>query len=104
MIAWFYYVVRFLTVITTSHQKKSEGTKTIVDTSNRFRVSRDVEWDDFMQYVMSLGTEQLPSRLAAPPRRLHDASLASRSVDTTRQQRVVDPVTKSQNPTVKFQF
>ena len=81
-----------------------EGTKTVVDTSNHFRVVGDVVCNDFMQYVMSLDTEQLPSRLAAPPRRLHDASLASWPVDTTRQQRVVDPVTKSQNPTVKFQF
>ena len=74
MIAWFYSVARFLTVVTTSHQKFSEGTKTIAGTSNRFMVVRDdvVVCDDFMQYVMSLDTEQLPSRLAAPsqaPRR-----------------------------------
>ena len=67
MIAWFYSVARIPTGVTTSYQFFLEGTKTIVDTSNRFRVVSDVVCDDFMQFVKPLGAEQLPSRLAAPP-------------------------------------
>ena len=73
MIDWFYSdPVRsgFPTVVTTSYQNILEGTKTVVDTSNRFRVVSDVVCDDFMQFVKPLDAEQLPSRLAAPPRRL----------------------------------
>ena len=53
-------------VVTLSYQKISEGTKTIVDTSNRCRVVSNVVCDDFMQLERPLGAEQLPSRLAAP--------------------------------------
>ena len=67
MIDWFYSdPVRsgFPTVVTTSYQNILEGTKTVVDTSNRFRVVSDVVCDDFMQFVKPLDAEQLPSRLA----------------------------------------
>ena len=57
------------------HQKNLEGTKTIVDTSNRFRVVGDVVCDDFMQFGRLLGAERVPARLAAP----HEASPSFRS-------------------------
>ena len=41
--------------------KKIEGTKTIVDTYNRFRVVTDVAYDDFMQLERPLGVERVPS-------------------------------------------
>ena len=56
------------TGVTTSYQKFSEGTKTIQDTSNRFRVVSNVMCDDFMQLESPLGAEQVPYGLAAPPR------------------------------------
>ena len=68
MIAWFYSVARIPTGVTTSDQFFLEGTKTIVDTSNRFRVVGDVVCDDFMQFGRLLGAERVPARLAAPPR------------------------------------
>ena len=55
--------------------KKVEGTKTIVGTSNRFRVVTDVAYDDFMHLERPLGVARVPSRLAAPPR----ASLSSQT-------------------------
>ena len=42
-----------------------EGAKTIVGTSNRFRVVTDVGYDDFMQWERPMGVARVPS-LAAP--------------------------------------
>ena len=66
MIGWIYSVAGSWRVVRLSYQKISEGTKTIVDTSNRSRVVSNVVCDDFMQLERPLGAEQLPSRLAAP--------------------------------------
>ena len=69
MIEWFYsdpMIAGFVTGVTRGRQKYLEGAKTIVDTSNRFRVVRDVVCDDFMHLWRPLGAKQLPSRLAAP--------------------------------------
>ena len=53
--------------MTRGHQKILVATKTIVGTSNRFRVVTDVVYDDFMQWERPLGVTRVPSRLAAPP-------------------------------------
>ena len=68
MIGWIYSVAGFYRGVTAAYQKKSEGTKTVVDTSNHFRIVSNVVCDDFMQLERLLGAEQVPSRLAAPPR------------------------------------
>ena len=68
MIDWFYSDPRtagFVTGVTRGRQKILEGAKTIVDTSNRFRVVRDVVCDDFMQFESLLDVKQVRSRLAA---------------------------------------
>ena len=67
MIGWIYSdPVRagFWTGVRTSYQNFTEHTKTIVDTSNRFRVVRDVVCDDFIRLWRPLGAKQLPSSLA----------------------------------------
>ena len=51
--------------VTRGYQKFLEGTKTIVDASNRFRVVSNVVCDDFVQSGKLLGVERVPSRLAA---------------------------------------
>ena len=53
-------------MVTRGKQKKIEVHKTIVDTSNRFRVVGDVVCDDFMQFGRLLVAERVPSRLARP--------------------------------------
>ena len=68
MIGWIYSVARLATVVTRGRQNFWEGAKTIVGSSNRFRVVTDVGYDDFMHSLRPLGAEQVPSRLAAPPR------------------------------------
>ena len=89
MIGWIYSVAGSWRVVTLSYQKFSEGTKTIVDTSNRSRVVSNVVCDDFMQLERPLGAERVPSRLAVLPQ-------APEFVDRANsQQRAVSPVTKS---------
>ena len=68
MIGWFYSVSWRVSGVTRGGQKILEGGKTILDTSNRFRVVTDVVCDDFMHSLRPLGAERVPSRLAAPPR------------------------------------
>ena len=70
MIGWIYsdsVGVGSRTVVTAGRQKKLEGAKTIVDTSNRFRVVTDIMYDDFVQFEKSLVTERVPSCLATSP-------------------------------------
>ena len=58
MIDWFYSdPVRtgFWTGVRNGRQKFLEGAKTIVRTSNRFRVVTDVVYDDFMHLWRPLG-------------------------------------------------
>ena len=66
MIAWIYSVACTDRAVTTSYQKISEATKTIVGTSNHFRDVANVVCDDFMDFGDSLGAKQVPARLAAP--------------------------------------
>ena len=71
MIDWIYsdpHRIGSATVVTRGRQNFWEGAKTIVGSSNRFRVVTDVGYDDFMHSLRLLGAEQAPSRLAAPPR------------------------------------
>ena len=68
MIDWMYSVAGIWTGVTYDVQKFSVGSKTIVDTSNRFRVVSNIMCDDFMHLLRPLGAKQVPSRLAAPPR------------------------------------
>ena len=105
MIAWFYSVARIWTGVTTSDQQILEGTKTIVDTSNRFRVVSDVVCDDFMQYENLLDVEQVPSRLAAPCGAMRRPPRASEFVDTAIQHsRFLNLVPKSEDPSKKTTF
>ena len=70
MIGWIYsdpVRIGLATVVRRGDQKKLEATKTLADTSNRFRVVSDIVYDDFMQWETPLGVEPVPSRLAAPP-------------------------------------
>ena len=69
MIGWIYsdpVRIGLATGVTRGYQNFLEGTKTIVGTSNRFRVVTDVAYDDFMQLERPLGVARVPSRLAAP--------------------------------------
>ena len=70
MIDWFYSdprIVDFVTGVTRAYQKKSEPTKTILDTSNRSRIVTDVVGDDFMHSERPLSAKQVHPCLAAPP-------------------------------------
>ena len=67
MIDWIYSVAGFWTGVTTLYQNFSQRTKTVLVTSNRFRVVSNIMCDDFMQFGKPLGPEQVPPRLAAPP-------------------------------------
>ena len=69
MIGWIYsdpVCAGFWTGGRTSYQKFVEHTKTIVDTSNRFRVVSDVVCDGFMQFESLLDVKQAPSCRARP--------------------------------------
>ena len=71
MIGWIYsdpVRIGFVSGVTRGHQNFLEATKTIVGTSNRFRVVTDVVYDDFMQWERPLGVARVPSRLAATRR------------------------------------
>ena len=68
MIGRIYSVARLATGGTRGGQNILEGAKTIVGTSNRFRVVTDVVYDDFMQWERPLGVARVPSRLSATRR------------------------------------
>ena len=70
MIDWIYSVAGFWTGVRTLYQKFSQRTKTVLVTSNRFRVVSNIMYDGFVQFGKPVGPEQVPSRLAAPPGRL----------------------------------
>ena len=82
MIGWIYSVAGFWTGVTRDHQKKLEGTKTIVGASNRFGVVTDVGYDDFMQLGRPLCVVGVLSRLAAP--RCASRSSQQRLPETSR--------------------
>ena len=63
MIGWIYSVSWQVSGVRRGGQKLLEGGKTIVGTSNRFRVVTDVGYDDFMQLGRALGVARVPSRL-----------------------------------------
>ena len=48
------------TVVTAGRQFFLEGAKTIVDTSNRFRVVTDIMYDDFVQFEKFLDVVRQP--------------------------------------------
>ena len=82
MIAWIYsdpVPYGFDRAVTTSYQKFSEATKTIVGTSNHFRDVANVVCDDFMDFGDSLGAKQVPARLVAP----RGAPLAPRNASSS---------------------
>ena len=69
MIGWIYsdpVRIGFDRAVTTSDQNFYEATKTIVDTSNRFRDVSNAVRDEFMDFGDSLGAKQVHARLAAP--------------------------------------
>ena len=99
MIGWIYsdsVGVGSRTVVTAGRQKKIEGAKTTVDTSNRFRVVTDIMYDDFVQFEKSLDVVRHPPRLVAPL----GASLTIRVRGHGHLAASRGPATKSQNPMV----
>ena len=100
MIDWIYsdpVAVGFASGVTRGGQKILEGGKTIVGTSNRFRVVTDVGYGDFTQLGRALGVARVLSRLCDTSWRLRDQPrVPPRSSGPSSPDRLL--VTKTENP------